>query len=243
MVSKRYYVYGIKRRNGFTLLELLIAIAMFVVIATIVYSTFNAVLSRNRAIAEGADTFEMAKNCLDRMTFDLSATYVEPFPLYKPPGITENPDPYRFFGEQRSLGGASFSELRFVSTDHLPITDPTDSDLAEIRYYVTQGSDPDAGGVLRRADTAYPYNIDDHLQKSEDDPVLCTGIEAFTLTFYDVNGDAHDTWDSDSDFNDNATPRAVAIHLEIKAGTGTRSFDTRVSLPVYRDSREDENKK
>ncbi len=229
-------------KSGFTLLELLIAIVMFAVVATIVYSTFNAVLSRNKEIAEGSDVFDMAKNCLGRMSIDLTAAYVEPFPLYKPPGTGSPPDPYRFFGEQSFAGGKTFSRLRFVSTDHLPITDPTDSDLAEIRYYVTQGSDPDAGGILRRADTAYPYNIDDNRQKSENDPILCTGVEAFTLTYYDANGNPHDTWDSDSDFDKNATPRAVAIHLEIKSKTGTRSFYTRVNFPVYRDSKEDENK-
>lgn len=223
-----------KENRGFTLLELLVAITMFGVVATIVYGTLNAVLSRTNAISRASDSFEMAKNCMERMTLDLTGLYVEPFPLYAIPGLNDPPDPYRILAKIELTGGNRFSTLRFASTEHLKISAFPNSKLAEIRYYVTSSGDPDQGYLLRRADTAFPYDIDQTAQKSDNDPIMCTNIVALEFTFYDSKEKTEEEWDSDSDFYKNATPIAVGIHLELKSENITRSFYTRVTLPVYR---------
>ncbi|NOY69510.1 MAG: prepilin-type N-terminal cleavage/methylation domain-containing protein [Deltaproteobacteria bacterium] len=221
-------------KQGFTLIELLVAITMFGVVATIVYSSLNAILSRTNAIARASDSFEMAKNCMERMTFDLTGIYVEPFPLYSPPGFSGPDDPYRFLAKIDLAGGNRFSTLRFTSTEHLGLSGFADSRLAEIRYYVTASDDPDQGYLLRRADTAFPYDIDQNAQLSDNDPIMCTNIVALEFTFYDAEEKTEEDWDSDSDFYKNTTPVAVGIHLELASGNNTRSFYTRVPLPVFR---------
>lgn len=220
--------------RGFTLIELLVAITMFGIVATILYGSLNAILSRTNAIARASDNFEMAKNCMERMTLDLTGIYVDPFPLYSPPALTGPADPYRFISKIDLAGGNRFSTLRFTSTEHLKISGFADSRLAEIRYYVTSSDDPGQGYLLHRADTAFPYDIDQNAQKSDNDPILCTNIVALKFTFYDAEGKTEEEWDSDSDFYKNSTPIAVGIHLELKSHNITRSFYTRVTLPVYR---------
>lgn len=225
---------GTRGKRGFTLLELLIAITMFGVVATIVYSTLNAVLSKTNDISRASDSFEMAKTCIERMTLDLTGLYVEPFPLYAVPGLSDPADPYRFLAKIELAGGNRFSTLRFTSTEHLEISDFPDTRLAEIRYYITPSDDPDQGYLLRRADTAFPYDIDQNARQSDNDPIMCTNIAALEFTLYETDDKTEEEWDSDSDFSKNTTPIAVGIHLELESGNTTRSFYTRVALPVYR---------
>ncbi|MEZ4550728.1 MAG: prepilin-type N-terminal cleavage/methylation domain-containing protein [Desulfobacterales bacterium] len=73
---------------GFTLLEILIAVFIFSVVMSLIFSTFNAVISRTDAIKNGMDGHEMARTCMGPITADLSAIYIEQKPLYQPPILT-----------------------------------------------------------------------------------------------------------------------------------------------------------
>lgn len=238
-----------KAHRGFTLLEILIAISIFGVIATIVFSTFNAVVSRTDAIKEEAEVSEMAATCLNRITMDLKALYVEQYPLYKPADYDDEPDPYRFEAELDYTGSSQFPRLSFVSGEHLPMSgDRRDlsSDkktmrpgLARIRYHVDreQNSDPDSDQVhvLKRGDRPFPYDDPGPGDNDpEKDPVLCRNVAELEFTYLDSEGDGHETWDSDSENIDYATPRAVKVALKINTGGREHSFSTGVVLPVYR---------
>lgn len=225
--------------SGFTLLEILIAISIFAVLATMIYGAFNAVVSKNNAIKGGMEVFEMGKTCLSRISKDLSGVYVTRYPEYEPPDFDDPADAYGFYAENRFIGSTDFSELRFASTAHLPLGDETKSGLARIRYYVTESSASETGYVLRRADTPFPYDIEKAaFEETENDPVLCEDVASFTLTFYDAKGDAYETWDSDAESKQYATPRAVKIELGLKTEKGAHEFSTRVALPVYREKLE-----
>ncbi|MFP3981174.1 MAG: prepilin-type N-terminal cleavage/methylation domain-containing protein [Desulfobacterales bacterium] len=237
-----------RKSNGFTLLEILIAIVIFAVLATIVYSTFNAVISKTNAIKGQTSIDDMAAACLTRISRDLRAVYVEQYPLYKPPDSGDSPDPYRFAADMDYIGTERFSRLRFASTEHLPVStgDPENgsasAELAQIRYHVDKSDGSETGYVLKRGDTPFPYDISENPASDTDpekDPVLCKGVEAFKLTCIDAEGNESESWDSDSEAREYATPRAVRVELKIKAPDGTHSFSTRISLPTYREPLED----
>ncbi|MCF8111612.1 MAG: prepilin-type N-terminal cleavage/methylation domain-containing protein [Desulfobacteraceae bacterium] len=235
-------------QSGFTLLELLIAITIFAVIATLVYSTFNAVISKTDAIKEESTVNEMAAACLNRISMDLQALYVEQYPLYKPPDYDDDPDPYRFVGETEYIGGEQFPRLGFASTEHLPMSGKQKpasgnsgaipSGLARIRYHVDKPGDaaPDSGYVLKRGDTPWPYDDSDGIDRDpEKDPVLCTDISELRFIYLDEKGDEFETWDSEAEDMDYATPRAVQVYLKIDIGSRQYPFSTRVVLPVFRE--------
>jgi general secretion pathway protein J len=230
------------KSGGFTLLEILVAIMIFAVIITTVYQSLRAVLSKNEAINHGADIFEMGRTCLNRMVLDLTGLYVESRPLFKPPGFTDPPDPYRFAGEASYVGAKNFSRLRFASTAHLPMAGSTEKGIAEIVYYVKETEDPESAYVLKRADTICPYDEDYRFEEKDSDPILCRQVEGFTLIYFDAEGEAHEEWDSDTDGQDYATPRMVEIRLQLKQNTEIHSFYTKMELPVYRESTEDSQK-
>ena len=222
-------------RDGFTLLEILIAIAIFGVLVSTIYSSLNAVLSRNDAIAYGADVHEKARACLNRMVMDLSSIYVELPPIYKQPETTSEPDEYRFVAEKVTVGTNYYPKIRFTSMAHLPMTGTAGAGIAEIFYYVVENEDRDASPILKRADRAYPFFQNDEFEELESDPILCEDMEELIFTYYDQDGEAHEEWNSESDFYKYATPKMIGIQLKIKKKSEVYTFSTQLEIPVYRE--------
>ena len=215
--------------EGFTLLEILIALFIFSVVVTTIFGSYNFIFSSTDALDSGIAVYEPARNCLNRMTTDLQAVYVTLPPVYTPPGFDAPPDTYRFSGEMDTVGDTSFSRLRFTSLAHVAFEKNQQEGIAEIVYYVQPGDN--GTFILRRSDTLYPYQP---FREKGTDPVLCENLKSLKFTYYDAEGADADHWDSDSDEFKYATPRAVGIQLELGNGSSSQQFATLVTLPVYR---------
>lgn len=219
--------------SGFTLLEIMVAIFIFAIIITTIFTSYNALLSGNETADQGTAPYEMAKNCLNRMIVDLESIHVTLPPGYSPPVLGEPPDLYRIVGEIVNSQGDSFPRLRFTSLAHLSFGGKTEKGIAEIVYYVQASGD--GNYVLKRADNLYPYKT---FEEKAEDPVLCTGIKSMTVKYYDQEGTAYDFWDSDDEEFDYSTPKAIDINLELTEGSNSLWFKTSVTLPVYREKKE-----
>jgi general secretion pathway protein J len=223
------------KNSGFTLLEILIAIFIFAIVMSTIFGTFNAVISRTDAIKNGMGGYEMARTCLNRITSDLNAIYIEQKPLYHSPDFDDPPDPYRLIGKETFAGNKSFSQLRFASTDHLSMKRNNENGIAEIVYYVKEQGYPESEFVLKRSDVVYSYDKDYEFEEKDSDPVLCEDIEEFSVLYYDKDENEYEKWDSDSDYMKYSTPYAIKIRLKIKSSNGSYAFDTKIALPVYRE--------
>ena len=215
--------------EGFTLLEILIALFIFSVVVTTIFGSYNFIFSTTDAADNDSVAYESARNCLNRMTTDLQAVHVAFPPAYTPPGFDASPDPYRFSGETDTVGNTVFSRLRFSSLAHIAFEKSQQEGIAEIVYYVQPGDN--GTFILRRSDTLYPYNP---FQEKGTDPVLCENLKSLKFTYYDAEGADADHWDSDSDEFKYATPRAVGIQLELGNGSFSQKFTTMVALSAYR---------
>ncbi|MBC2715525.1 MAG: prepilin-type N-terminal cleavage/methylation domain-containing protein [Desulfobacteraceae bacterium] len=227
-------IFSAGKYNGFTLIEILIAVFIFSVVMSTIFGTFNAVISRTDAIKNGMGGYEMARTCLNRIALDLNAIYIDQKPLYHPPDFDDPPDPYRFVGKETFAGNKNFSQLRFASTDHLSMTRNAENGIAEIVYYVKEQGYPESEFVLKRSDTLYPYDEDYEFEEKDSDPLLCEDIEEFSIIYFDKEGNEYEKWDSESDFLKYATPRALKVKLKIKSIDSSYTFDTKIALPVYR---------
>ncbi|MDY6822573.1 MAG: type II secretion system protein GspJ [Thermodesulfobacteriota bacterium] len=217
-----------KHPAGFTLMEILVAIALAAVVFTMLFGSFNLLFSNVGAVEEGISVYRSARVCLDRMSEDLHAVYVARPPAYEPPDFEDDPDPYRFRAEQSYGDSASLS---FVAFSHLPLGGGIPADAGRIHYYLHQN---DTGAVvLMRRDAV--MRTDDAGAEAGNDPVLCENVKSLRLTFYDEQGREYDYWDSEARDFDYATPRAVGIELELEKDAATYRFRTLVSLPVYRE--------
>ena len=216
--------------SGFTLFEIIVAILIFSILITAVFSTFRSISSSADTLQREDAYYEAAHAALSRMLKDLESIYVTIPPLYQPPGFNATPDPYRVFSERSSTAGEEFSKLQFTSFEHIAINGDDSKGIAQIVYYAHRGRTDQF--VLRRSDHIWPYKS---FEESSNDPILCEKLKSIRFKFYDAAGESHDQWDSDTNDVDNATPRAVEIKLEIGDESGSVSLETRVVLPVYRD--------
>ncbi len=216
--------------TGFTMLEILIAISIFAIIVTTVFGSHNYVLSSAGNIEKDIELYQMAKNCINRIAFDLKSLHISLTPEYTPPDSDDTPDSFKIEGDIADTGGESFARLKFASRAHVSLEKNFKEGIARIVYYV-QASDEN-GFVLRRSDRLYPY---EEFEEKKSDPVLCEGIKSLTFTFYDQEENESEIWDSDSvDFN-YATPRTIKIRLEIGDDLNFVPFETMVILPVFRE--------
>ncbi len=216
-------------KSGFTLMEILLAFLILSVVVTTILGSFNAVFSTTDTLESSAKYYDMAKNCLNRMKIDLEGLYVIQPPFYKKPDFDDPPDDYRFVGTNAEAGGTGFAQLRFTSRAHIPFEADNRRGIAEIIYYVQARSDGEM--VLKRSDHLYPYPP---FEEKGSDPVLCRYVKSLSFKYFDAEGEESDTWHSDEEDYDHATPTAVNILLEIGDESEAVAFETTVKLVVHR---------
>jgi general secretion pathway protein J len=219
--------------RGFTLMEILLAFLILGIVVTTIMASFNAVFSTADTLTNSSRYYDMAKNCLNRMTLDLEALYVNLPPLYKKPEFDDPPDPYRLVGSTTDAGGTSFSKIRFTSRAHIPFEQSQRDGIAEIVYYVQAQNDGQM--VLKRADHLYPYP---EFEEKGGDPVLCNNLKSLVFKYFSADGSELDEWDSDAEENGYATPAAINIQLEIGNETAAYDFETTVRLATRREELE-----
>jgi general secretion pathway protein J len=215
---------------GFTLVEILLATLILGIVVTTVLASFNAVLSTTEAMQTSTDLYEMAKNCLSRMTLDLESIYISQRPFYRTPETDSEPDPYRLVGATKDADGTPFAKLRFTSRAHVGFEEQPHKGIAEIVYYVTVADD--GRRVLKRSDHLYPYP---EFEERPDDPVLCKDVKSLAFKYIDAEDNASESWDSESEEFGYATPQAVTVQLEIGDEKTSTIFETAVKLPIYRE--------
>ena len=218
------------RSAGFTLVELMISVFMLAIIVTTLFGAYRAVFSNAGALEQFRTDFEMARNCLDRITIDLTGIHVMLPPQYRPSNSDSTADPYAVVGDQVAEGRENFSRLKFASVSHVPSRRDFPQGVAEIVYQVK--NDARNGFVLKRSDRLFR---DESLDSDHNDPALCFHVRGFKLTYYDDAGREFDVWDSESDASKHATPSAVGIRLEIGDSENAQVYQTRVHLPVARE--------
>ncbi len=218
--------------RGFTLLEIMIAIFIFAVVITTIFTSYNAISSGNEIIDQNTASYEMATNCLNRMIIDLKSIYLSLPPGYSPPALGEPPEMYRIVGETIDIQGTAFPRLRFTSLSHISFGEKRESGIAEIVYYVQAAED--GHYVLKRADKLYPYG---EFEEKSGDPVLCRNVKSLTFKYYDNDGTEYDLWNSDGEDVGYSTPEAIDIRLELAEGSDSFAFETMVKLPVYREKK------
>jgi general secretion pathway protein J len=224
-------------RNGFTLLEVLVALFILTIIISLVYGSFQGVFSNADHIQVVGELYEMGTNCLNRITADLESIHILTYPRYAQPDIDDEPDIFRVVGTLESIDATTFSQLRFTTMAHLQLNQSPYSGIAQVVYYIQE--DEIRGNVLRRADHLFPYP---EFEPQENDPVLCENVQAFELKYFSSDGDEKEEWDSDSDNVNYSTPVSIAIRLAIGDAESPYEFRTAVALPVVRLEKEGDNK-
>jgi general secretion pathway protein J len=189
--------------RGFTLLELLLAMALLVILSGAVYGTYFSVMKGREAATVGMEARRELSMTLDMLRNELaSATF------------TRNNKRYHFVVEDRDLFGKPASTLEFTT-----ITQPNDDTVPTSDMVVVKYAPKDTAGrmsLMRQASDIY-LNVKPFSYPQVDE------IEGFLVECYDGSKWVK-SWDTA--LNAGGLPRGVKITLRVREGGMPMDFTT-----------------
>jgi general secretion pathway protein J len=212
-------------RKGFTLLEILIAIAILAVIATMVYASFDASIKVMDRVDRDADIYRQARLILTRLSEDLSMAYKPKGNV--PPKATMCQFEGQFEGQDGVVDGRAQDTLQLTSLSHLRyLPDEPASDLNLIEYSLEAEPEGKGWALLRREEA----NLCSLSGTGDGQLVMGEGIHSFNLRYFDGKTKAWlDRWDPASQ----GLPWVVEIEIQFQeSGDGQRSFKSWVELAL-----------
>jgi general secretion pathway protein J len=219
--------------KGFTLIEMMLAIAISVVVVGTVYVTFYQSHKVTQSIMEQTEVYQMARLCMDRMMKDLNCIYFSPYlvlddQMMSNPKASELAQKYRFIGKNEVNGTSDTDRLYFTTTSDIGLGDKSGI-LNEVDYELKE--DPDNKGLyflIRREDNKPHDGITDSARNPGME--IAENVVSMNIVYYDKTGKESDEWDATST-TEPALPYMIKITLTFKNGKDTYSF-TSVASPV-----------
>jgi general secretion pathway protein J len=219
--------------RGFTLLELLVAVAVLSLICTLLYGAFDGLERTKEGVTRIADRYHEGRAALQRMAYELGGAYLS---LHAPPDQNLVASKTAFIGTRDTPAGRidfnSFSNRRFDK-------DSKESDQAEISYFGSLNPDGSGQLDLARRISAHLDLEPEHGGRVE---VLATNLDLFELQYLDAaTGQWVDKWDSTQALGQhNRLPLQVRILLMLNGGMRTSAerspqplkFVTKVALAL-----------
>jgi general secretion pathway protein J len=227
-------IYSLRHfQSGFTLIEILIAIFIFAVVLTTIYTSYTGTFRIVDDTESQAEIYRMARIALERMLEDLESVYI--------PKREENPEsgegtlhPFQFVGEDMEIKGRYADTLRFTSRAHINLSgQEQDPGTVEIGYYVKENDEGD-DFVLYRSERPVFEEVFP-VEEETGGLVLCEKLVSVDFSYHDENGEVHESWDSASDASRDKLPKMVSISLEFVNGSEPEApfrFMTSVAFPI-----------
>ena len=221
---------GIQQRNGgkngFTLLEILIAIFLFGIILSTIFVSYTGTFRIIDDTNSQADVYAMARITIERILEDLGSVYV---PEEKPGDVAVADVP--FTGSTKEIDGNYFTSLRFLSTAHLDFEQKqTFPAPAEIAYFVRETAG-EKMLALYRSDTPMHQSSP---EEGSGGLLLCDGLTDFKCTYYAADGSEKESWGATDGSSKEAIPAMVSVYLEFKNNSNPEAplkFRSAVALP------------
>jgi len=164
--------------NGFTLIEILVAITILAIVLTSVYGIFGSVSAAKTRLDRDSTDYHTARVVFDRFSRELHGTYYR------------SSDQTTFFRGGRDNNGETFLEL--TTTAVTPLS-AIGTGIAEVRYRLE--ADEESSNelmLLMRGEKPRQSSTmlhDDRMMR------LAPGIERLTVRFYSA-GQWHNEWDA-----------------------------------------------
>ncbi|HLU47528.1 MAG TPA: type II secretion system protein GspJ, partial [Planctomycetota bacterium] len=178
------------RRAGVTLIEVMIAITIFGIVGSLVYSTFIQTARQKTRIEETLDRHHVIEAALERMARELSMAFVST--QVNPQGSLQVTST-AFIGTDRGRR----DRIDFTSFSHQRLfRDARESDQNEISYFLASDPNDPGGTVLARREQ---NRIDEDPTRGGIVQVLIEGVDEFELEYLDPTTQLWITrWDSTS---------------------------------------------
>ena len=209
---------------GFTIIEILLALAMVGMILGVLYSAYTAVTSSTRNYDSISDIYQTARIVLGNMSREISGAFQ---PLYAKEEIL-------FAGESKDFRGGGADRLSLVTTTCLRGGEEERGyDAFELTYYRGFGM-KDGLLLMRRA----PYYDPEEPFEEGEETILAEHVYGLDFAYYD-GAEWLEEWDGETQ---EKLPRAVRITLAlaIDEDRPPQTFSTVVHLPLAALTEEEE---
>jgi prepilin-type N-terminal cleavage/methylation domain-containing protein len=218
--------------KGFTLIEILIAIAILATILTTIYASFTGTFRNIKGAESQVEVYRMARIAFERIVEDLESAYILERSSEEDQPAEDNDLP-GFIGEDDETDGRSRDSIQFYSRAHLDLKDLEIKGMqTRISYYVDENEEGETL-TLYRADTLKSQLEDE----SQAGLVLCNELYSVDFKYLNNKGESLESWDSTSDQSGKGLPAMVTIRLEFANMDDLESpykFMTGVSIPMAR---------
>ena len=215
------------RENGFTLVEILIAIFIFAIVISSVYGSYRATFHIVHGSEFQLDVANRARIVVERLTEDLDSI------VTGPEGV--------FLGERHKYADSLGDSLSFVSSAHLALH-KTDTFSGHFYIQYLSELDMETGLLdLYRSETLLLPGVDIG-EGNTQTHLICRGLQEFKFTYLDREGNEAEEWQLDESIPagegtisaDSLFPSLVYVELkftESRESEGSTVFKTAVALP------------
>ena len=210
--------------RGFTLLELLVAVAILGMIMAMIWAAFYRTAESKEYVEKGNEVYESAHIAVERMAREISMAFIAP-------GTVDEGNFTQFIGSDKQMDTYPADELTFTSLSHQRYAlNVRESDQNEINYYLLQDPETQQKNLMYREKT---YIDKDHTSGGVAYE-LCPDVLALDFQYWDGE-EWKAEWDSTTmQENQAKLPRAVQITLVLK-GPDNREvvFQTKSVIEMY----------
>jgi general secretion pathway protein J len=210
------------RSAGFTLMEVMVAMAIVAILGGLVWGSFSPIYAAKEIVEEEADRYHGLRLAMDRITRDLSMAF-----------LSDRFDAKRFRERPTQFVADDSGEndtLRFTTLSHERLyEDAKEGDQALVEYRI--GRDPERRDVevlLRREKTVF----DDQPEDGGNEVVLAEGVEGLDVKFWDVKKEEWvSEWDTTDVEHKNSLPERVQVNLYARDDEGkVRRYTTQAKI-------------
>lgn len=218
-----------QRAGGFTLLEVLISIAIFAIVISSVYGAYQATFQTVQATESQVNQAAAARVILERISEDLAAIATDESGFLQ--------------GRQGTIEDSRADTLSCMSFAHLALNRAERQSGRTILKYSAQETERDRFDLYRSDLPVTPGTEAETGTETETElgELLGTGLQEFRLTYVTADGDEQEEWDSGRDGTGGGEETAqldlpVLIRIEIRLAKSPDSeegtvFRTAVALP------------
>jgi general secretion pathway protein J len=215
-------------RRGFTLLEIMLAVAVLSLVGTMIYSGFAQTALNKARIEQDVDHSRVIHMTLERMARELTMAFVS---THVNPSLDLRVVDTAFIGKDNGKD----DRIDFTSFSHRRLyRNARESDQNEISYFVTEHPDDPGVLVLARREQ---NRIDEDPRRGGKSQILVENLEEFNVEYFDpLLSDWVQTWNTEDMLaQPNRLPTQVRIRLSVKDPRhrgDIQTFGTRVTIPL-----------
>lgn len=195
-------------KKGFTLLEILVGMAILAFMATMIWQISSGNIDAKERVEKRDEVFQMSRIAIERIVDDLEMAFLVTNSQFLGKAQDGTSAKTIFKGEDTghfdTVNFASFSNWRMFRNSK-------ESDQAEIGYYVVPDEEErDLYRLMRRVS---PYFDNNGTEGGRSEPVA-ENISSFDLEYYDGRqGEWTKEWNSEEVDQKDKLPRAVKVTL------------------------------